>query len=140
MSLRDPSGFLWEEAVELLDRAQRMQRLFFRLQALQHQRPPAWEPPVDVFEHGDTIVVLAALPGVLPGQIEVALEGASLVMRGERTLPAACSARIRRLELPHGDFERRIELPSEGYRIAQQTLADGCLGLTLERLTRSSPP
>lgn len=140
MSLRDPTGFLWEEALELLDRAERMQRRFFRLQAVRERRP-AWEPPIDVFERDDAIHVLVALPGVLPGQIEVSLEEGLLVVRGERALPAAAlDAHIRRLEIPHGQFERRIALPSAGYRILGQALCDGCLGITLERLAGSSPP
>ena len=45
-------------------------------------------------------------------RIEVALESDELVVRGDRQLPpVAQTTTIRRLELPHGRFERRCRCP-----------------------------
>ncbi len=41
---------------------------------------------------------------------------------------------IRRLEIPYGHFERRIELPAGRFDIARRELVDGCLVLGLRKL------
>ena len=110
MSSRDPTQWMWSHAVELLEQAERMHRQFFRLTASEQARP-TWEPPVDVFEDGDGVVIVVALPGVPADRVEVSYEPGTLVVRGERPLPFSrtCS-RVRHLEIPYGSFERRIPL------------------------------
>ena len=46
--------------------------------------------------------------------------------------PGAASQR--RLEVPHGCFERRVGLPAGRYELGRRELADGCLTLTLRKL------
>ncbi|HEY0836077.1 MAG TPA: Hsp20/alpha crystallin family protein [Azospirillum sp.] len=132
-SRRDSGTWMWAEAVELLDRAERLHRQFFR-----PGRPDApcatWTPPVDVYETAAEIVIVAALPGVLAEQVEVAVEHGVLRLAGERTLPCPRAGAIHRLEIPHGRFERRIELPAGAYEVARNELAAGCLVLALRKL------
>lgn len=133
MSLRDPKAWMWAEAVELLERAERLQRQFFRL-ALSGAQRPAWEPPVDLFEADDVLWILVALPGVPPEHIQVDVDSCTLVISGERPIPVECRhALIHRLEIPHGRFERRIELPPGQYEFGQQELAYGCLMIGLRK-------
>ena len=62
------------------------------------------------------MLVIVALPGVKPEQVEAAIDGGDLVLAGTRTLPAElASAVIHRLELPQGRFERRLALPGGRY-------------------------
>jgi HSP20 family molecular chaperone IbpA len=125
---------MWAEACEFLDRAERIQRQFFRPGGSQ-TRTPVWEPPVDVFETERELVIEVALPGVEPGQVALLIDGRTLIIAGERKLPQeARGAAIRRLELPHGRFERRIELPPGRFEIAGRDLTNGCLLLTLRKL------
>ena len=57
------------------------------------------------------------------------------MVTGERTLPMPRGAGvIRRLEMPHGCFERRIELAAGRYELVRRELAQGCLTLTLRKL------
>jgi hypothetical protein len=42
-------------------------------------------------------------------------------------------AALKRLEIPYGRFERRIELPPGHYEIEQRDLEYGCLRLILRR-------
>lgn len=133
MSLRDPKTWMWAEAVELLERAERLQRQFFRL-ALSGAQRPAWEPPVDLFETADRLWILVALPGVPPEQVQVNADTGTLVISGDRPMPAQCrDALIHRLEIPHGRFERRIELPPGHYSFAQQEMVHGCLLIALHK-------
>ena len=117
----------------MLARAERMHREFFR-PARSASRLPAWEPPVDVLETEREVLVLMALPGVDPEQVEAAIDGADLVVAGIRVLPAALrTAIIHRLELPQGRFERRVRLPAGRYASVRQGMANGCLLITLEK-------
>ena len=130
MKLRDPTLWMWGEALDMLERADRLHRQFFRPGAARNASP-TWEPPADVFETGDQLIVIVALPGVAEAQLAVELEPGAVVVRGQRRLPPACGARIHRIELPYGRFERRIVLPPGQLQLGARTLADGCLTLSL---------
>ncbi len=133
MRSRDPRSWMWAEALELLQNAGRLQRQFFQVGEL--RGAPCWEPPVDLYENSRVLRLLVALPGVTPGQVEVALApGGVLIVRGERPLPAdARRASIHRLEIPYGHFERRVALPAGGFELIDQRLEHGCLVLELRR-------
>lgn len=133
MKVRDPTGWMWGEALELLERADRMQRQFFQLGA-HHRECPVWEPPVDIFETEQQFVVLVALPGVSSEHLLIALDDQSLTVRGQRGMPdLGHSALIHRIELPYGRFERRIELPTRQLKVGQRLLRDGCLVVYLDK-------
>jgi HSP20 family protein len=130
---RDPVGRMWAEAFQMLDQAERLQRQFFRLVFPRGARV-AWEPPVDVFEDEHELVIVVALPGVAPREAEAAIEGRTLVIRAQRRVPLEdrnCS--VERLEIPHGYFERRLELPPIPLELASQEWADGCLVVTVRK-------
>jgi HSP20 family molecular chaperone IbpA len=125
---------MWAEACQMLEQAERMHRQFFRLGTPAGARA-AWEPPVDVFEDEDKIMIVVALPGAEPERVEVIMEARSLVIRAERRLPAEDqSMAIRRLEIPHGYFERRIALPSGQLAPGHREWLNGCLVLYLHKL------
>ncbi|PWC43172.1 heat-shock protein Hsp20 [Azospirillum sp. TSO22-1] len=123
---------MWAEAVEMLDRAERLHRQFFRPARGRGARP-SWTPPVDVFEDGEALTIVAALPGVELGALEVDIADGVLRVAGERTPPGARAGTIHRLEVPHGRFERCVALPPGAYAVARQELVAGCLVLSLTR-------
>ena len=57
----------------MLARAERMHRQFFQ-PVRSVSRLPAWEPPADVLESAEDVLVVVALPGVKPEAVEVAIE------------------------------------------------------------------
>jgi HSP20 family molecular chaperone IbpA len=121
---------MWSEAVEMLARAERLHREFFRPTAL----PSAWEPPADILETEHEVLVVVALPGVPSDTIEAAIDDGHLVITGTRTLPPELrTATIHRLELPQGRFLRRLPLPPGRYSSVKHALADGCLLVKLEK-------
>src|SRR5690349_3652380 len=125
MRSRDPSSWMWAHACELMDQADRMHRQFFQL-ALSEQARSVWEPPVDVFEDDREIFVVIALPGVTADSVETILEDRTLVVRANRHMPFAnCPGVVRRLEIPYGRFERRIELPDMPLAAATREIKDG---------------
>jgi HSP20 family molecular chaperone IbpA len=134
MKVRDPTLWMWGEALDMLERADRLHRQFFQL-ATAREASPSWEPPVDIFETTDRFVVVIALPGVAPDALAIEVEPGALLVRGQRRMPAfAPSCRIHRLELPYGRFERRIELPPRQLQLGERQLLDGCLTLSLIKL------
>jgi HSP20 family molecular chaperone IbpA len=131
---RDTQGWMWIDALDLLDRAERMQRSMFRPTSGRGSAP-CWLPPTDVFESDGQLWIQVALPGVKPDQVEVVIDGMRLTVRGERSMPLPRGAgTIHRLEMPHGCFERHIDLPQGRYELGRRDLADGCLTLTLRKL------
>jgi len=131
MAARRLEALMWTEACEAIERAQRLHRQFF------HRSPamPYWQAPCDIYETDRTLTILIALPGVEPDAIEVSLSAGVLIVSGERLLPRELEhARIHRMEIPHGHFERRIELPPAPFGISGHHLRNGCLTVRLHKL------
>ncbi len=134
MPSHDPEVWMWAEACQVIERAERLHRQFFQLRR-GDVRHPIWEPPVDVCETAEEFRISVALPGVSPDQVEVALDRDTLIVTAMRSLPEPSqTAVIHRLEIPHGRFERRIRLPPVRLEFGQHQLIDGCLVLSLRKL------
>ena len=132
MPRNDPRRWMLSEAVEALMRADRMHREVFQLRETTTR--PAWEPPVDVIETDEHVLIFIALPGVAMERVEAAIEGATLVVSGRRVLPPQLrTAIIHRLELPQGHFERRVPLPAGLYDDIARSVQDGCLLISLRK-------
>jgi HSP20 family molecular chaperone IbpA len=128
----DLQGWMWSEALGMLTRAEHLHRQFFRPSCTTGQ--VAWEPPVDVLELEDVVLILIALPGIEPDQVEIRVEDDALLISGRRTHPAELRASvIHRLEIPQGRFERRVPLPPGRYAAARRSAANGCLMVSLHK-------
>jgi HSP20 family protein len=135
MPPKDPINWMLSDAIQTLARAERLHQQFLNLQPPAEAREPIWEPPIDVLETDREILIFIALPGVDPNEVEAILDNGCLVIGGRRALPAELrDARILRLELPQGRFQRRIPLPPGRYAVTRFA-ANGCVGL---RLAKSS--
>jgi HSP20 family molecular chaperone IbpA len=131
MSRKDPVNWMLSEAIDSLARAERLRQQFFSLQSTPASREPSWEPPIDVLETDREVLILVALPGVDPDQVDAVIEDGILIISGRRVLPVELrNARIHRLELPQGRFERRILLPTGRFAVSRFAV-DGCVGLRL---------
>src|ERR1700724_2011416 len=128
-----PRDWMWSEACEMLARAERLHREFFR-PVRSAARLPTWEPPVDILETGRQVLVLVALPGVDPDRVEVAIDGSDLVVAGTRVLPSELrTAMIHRLAPPQGPFPRRVRLPAGRYDGISRAFVHGCLAITMQK-------
>ncbi len=81
-------------------------------------RPFGWSeremfiPPVDVRETDDKVLIDAELPGMDPKDVQVRIEGNSLILSGERKQEKEEKAKgYQRMERSFGRFEREIPLP-----------------------------
>jgi HSP20 family molecular chaperone IbpA len=132
MPLRDPRASLLADAIDLLREADRLHSQFFTFSL--GDAAACWSPPVDIIESDRAVTIRVALPGVGADSVSVTSDGATLRVVALRPLDASPGDRIHRLEIPHGRFERRIELPAGRYDIEGRDLADGCLVIRLRRL------
>ncbi|MFO7276471.1 MAG: Hsp20/alpha crystallin family protein [Pseudomonadota bacterium] len=132
MSSSTRKTWMWAEACAVLEEAEQLHRRFFSLLGVP-ARLPVWEPPADVLARDGEIWVVVALPGVDPESVELSVTPTGLSIRAERTPPLTAleGARVVRLELPYGRFERTIDLPPGRYVLAERRLANGCLELRL---------
>lgn len=136
MAGNDPRDWMWSDALHMLAQADRLHRQMFRPQASPQASVQGanWEPPVDMLETDDEVLILAALPGVDAQQVQAVIENGVLVITGVRVLPDELrTATIHRLELPQGRFERRIALPAGRYESVRRTSVNGCLVISLSK-------
>ncbi len=133
MSSERQYGWMWVQACEVLDRAERLQRQFLRYVG-PGTDAAVWEPPVDIQETADGLIVLFALPGVVAEEISLRIEPAGLTVSAMRPLKlGSADAVIRRLEIPHGRFFRRIPLAGVPLKLAASRYENGCLEVRLTR-------
>lgn len=116
----------------MLDRAERLQRQFFTHAAV------AWEPPVDVHENDEGLVVQVALPGVAADSITIGIDPSGVSVSALRAFPCRSeTTHVHRIEIPYGRFERHIGLPlGDPYvplELSAKHLADGMLTLVFRK-------
>ena len=97
-------------------------------------------PAVNVYAGRDGIAVIAELPGVEPGDLEVHPHRDTLTIRGTRRPPAEDGQAYHRRERRSGTFTRTLQLP---YRVdpgrVEARLEDGVLRLSLGRPEEDKP-
>jgi HSP20 family protein len=131
---RDPALWMWAQACDLIDQAERLHRQFFRPSA-SARAFAVWEPPIDVFEDARELVIVVAMPGVPADRVQVHFEPDAVVVRGERPVSLRRAGYlVRQLEIPYGGFERRIALPPGRFEAGAPELVQGCLVVTLRKL------
>jgi len=136
MANEDSRNWMWSEALQMLARAEQLHRQVFNPPHAS-QRGINWEPPTDVLETQDAVLVFVALPGVDPDKVKLVIHEGGLMIAGERVLPQELrTATIHRLELPQGRFERHIPLPAGRYETPRSAVANGCLVVRLAKVAR----
>ncbi|HEY6483590.1 MAG TPA: Hsp20/alpha crystallin family protein [Steroidobacteraceae bacterium] len=124
--------WMWTQACELLDRADRMQRQFVRYVG-PSEDAAVWEPPVDIQETTEGLHFIFALPGVDPEQIRISLTHEALTVSAVRPARLGTAGSIvRRLEIPHGRFLRRIALAGARMQLGESRYMNGCLEVCLQ--------
>ena len=95
-------------------------------------------PPVDIYETADGLVVVADLPGVQKGGLEVRVEDDVLTIKGHPNVPVSGDEVYREYTLR--DFFRQFELTD---RVNQDgisaNLQHGVLTLTLPKAEKTKP-
>jgi len=128
-------SWMWAEACALVDEAERMHRRFYRLLAT--SGTPVWEPPANITSTGGEVLVTIALPGAEPGDVAVEIAAGVLQVEARvRPMGLFPDAGIVRLEIPYGIMRRSISLPPGRYVLGERRAVNGCLYLSLRKVTQ----
>jgi HSP20 family protein len=94
-----------------------------------------WAPKLDVSETKDAMVVTAEMPGIDPKEIEIALTGDLLTLKGEKEKETGeKEERFHRVERTYGAFLRSVRLPMavDGSKVTA-TFKNGVLVVALPK-------
>ncbi len=73
---------------------------------------PSAYPPVNIFDDGEAMVIVAEVPGLDPASIQVVGRAQTLTISGDRKRPEIPDgAGYHRVERPFGRFSRSLQLP-----------------------------
>jgi HSP20 family protein len=100
-----------------------------------------WSPPLDILERGDELVLKVDLPEVSQSEIDIRVEGSTLIIQGERRLiKDAPEENYIQIERPYGTFRRTFNIPRT---IEQEEIKasykDGVLRVVLPRKPEAQP-
>jgi HSP20 family protein len=111
-----------------------------RLDWLREDLEPAFLPPLNVWEEGDTLKVDVEIPGVKLEDVEVSFDKGELTIKGEKKLVIQESATLHRRERLAGTFTRTMTVPWE-IKADQVSadLKDGILTVTLPKAEAAKP-
>jgi HSP20 family protein len=77
----------------------------------------AWAPSVNLYEDAEHYCIIVDLAGMDPNDIELRIEEGMLVLSGQRPIPEmpdCCgSMRVHLMEIDHGAFSRKVDLPKD---------------------------
>ena len=131
----------WDPANDIASMRTMMDRLFEG----SFGRFPAFRTPgeelgaaalgLDVFETNDALVVKAAIPGVNPQDLDIAVEDDVLTIKGEfKQEESSEDQQWHRRELRYGSFERNLRLPpTVDAERAEATFDHGMLKLEIPK-------
>jgi len=98
-----------------------------------------YSPRADVFETGNSIVVVADMPGVDEAALDITLERNVLTIRGRTEGHEREGFRLSYAEFEAGDYERSFALPQETDRARiDATVKNGVLHLTLPKSSEAT--
>ncbi|MFZ5776067.1 MAG: Hsp20/alpha crystallin family protein [Thermodesulfobacteriota bacterium] len=98
-------------------------------------------PALNISEDAGNLYIRAEIPGVPATELEIAIEGDTLTIRGERkTCPVEEKISYHRRELECGRFSRAITLPCkvQGDRVEAKAL-DGIVTIVLPKAEEAKP-
>jgi HSP20 family protein len=103
------------------------------------ERQPRFRLPLDAYVTPEEIILIANVPGVRPEDVEITLEGDTLMIRGERPAPLENVNYVLQ-ERTHGAFQRTltINVPVDVER-AEAKYENGLLILTIPKAEAAKP-
>ncbi len=139
--MRDWEAWMWQQAEGLLREAEMIRWSFLETAASARSEgllgQASWGPAVNVVEVEGAFWVTMALPGVEAEEIEIQVQGDTLVVAGQRSFPPDLrTGRVHIYEIPSGRFERRIQLSAGVHLLlGEKTLSHGLLSIELRKIS-----
>jgi HSP20 family protein len=133
---RDP----WNPLAAVQDQVRAVDRAMDRWFQLANDAHAPGLPAVDIWAKDDEVIVEAELPGVEAEDVDIAVEGDVLTLRGKRGGSPDEEARPYRQERGFGEFSRSFRLP---FRVEAGSVdarfANGVLEIKLPRAEADRP-
>ena len=70
-----------------------------------------WQPPTDVMQDGERLIVLVEVAGMKTGEFQVSVSPQRLVISGTRAVPERTCDAYHQLEIRYGEFRTDVSLP-----------------------------
>jgi HSP20 family protein len=101
-----------------------------------------WRPSLDVYETAEEFVMLVAVAGIQPEDVEVVVDHDTLRLTGNRPRPVCKGVtRIHQMEIDFGPFSHTVRLPEPvDADAASSTYRDGFLTIRLPKRSRAAGP
>ena len=94
----------------------------------------AWRPAMDVSDTEEAYIIEADVPGMDPADINVQLEGTTLILSGTRRSTAPQGGRVAHAERTFGTFQRTFTLPNAVHAEAiQAAYSNGVVTITVPK-------
>ena len=117
-----------------------LSELTSRLDWLREEMDPAFLPPLNVWEEGETLKVEVEIPGVKLEDVDVAFDNGELTIKGEKKVAIQESVTLHRRERLAGSFRRTLTVPWEiKTDEVSAELKDGILTVTLPKAEAAKP-
>ncbi len=123
------------------DQMNRLLDLAWTREAGEELREGVWQPPVDIYEDKDSVIIKAELPEIDQKDIDIRIEDNTLTLRGERKHSEKIKQEnFHRIERYYGSFQRSFTLPQN---IDQEKVKASCdkgvLTITLPKREETKP-
>jgi HSP20 family protein len=131
----------FRELRAMQDQMNRLLDLAWNREPGEELRESVWQPPVDIYEDAELVVIKAELPGIDQKDIEVRIENNTLTLRGERKHDQEIQKEnFHRVERFYGTFQRSFSLPQGVDQEKVKAACDnGVLTITLPKKEDTKP-
>ncbi len=100
----------------------------------------SWMPAIDIYEQEKQFIVRAELPGVNMDDVDIAISGDMLTIKGERKMPQMKDEEYQMSEITYGTFSRTISLPQQVQADKiEATMESGILEIKLPKVPEAVP-
>jgi len=127
----------WKNLNSALPTMNRLDNLFDSMIYKTLERNQNWKPEVSVFENDKLYVVALDIPGVEKKDVNIEVEGSSLIVSGKREEANKENMSLYYSQTRYGNFSRTFNLPEE---IDVEKIAakykNGTLNLTLPKMEK----
>ncbi|HEY6873635.1 MAG TPA: Hsp20/alpha crystallin family protein [Geobacteraceae bacterium] len=103
----------FRELRTMQEQMNRLLDLAWNREAGEELKEGTWQPPVDIYEDEESVVIKAEVPDIDQKDIEVRIEENTLTLKGERKLDQSIrKENYHRVERYYGPFQRSFSLPA----------------------------
>ena len=131
----------FRDMMNMQEQMNRLLDLAWSKQGGEELREGAWQPPVDIYEDENAVIIKAELPGIDQKDIEVRIEDNTLTIRGERKHEEEVrKENYHRVERYYGGFQRSFSIPATIHQEKVRASSDkGVLTITLPKREEVKP-